>query len=240
MYLQARYPAIATTQNWYIALAHSVRDRMLERWVDTVKAYAARDVQGRVLLLGRVPDRPAARQQPDVPRHRGRRARRYRRARPGPRRVARARGRAGPRQRRPRPARRVLSRLARRARATRDGLRDSLRVRHLRPGDPRRLAGGDHRQVAALRQPLGNRAPRGRLVCELRRPHRALHRQRRSSSRSLGTGEPRQGHRVRHSGPGLSRQHLQHVAALAQRGRRVVRLRATSTSATTTARSARR
>jgi len=45
MYLQARYPAIATTQNWYIALAHSVRDRMLERWVNTVKAYAARDVK---------------------------------------------------------------------------------------------------------------------------------------------------------------------------------------------------
>jgi len=45
MYLQARYPAIATTQNWYMALAHSVRDRMLERWVETVKAYAARDVK---------------------------------------------------------------------------------------------------------------------------------------------------------------------------------------------------
>jgi len=45
MYLQARYPAIATTQNWYVALAHSVRDRMLERWVNTVKAYAARDVK---------------------------------------------------------------------------------------------------------------------------------------------------------------------------------------------------
>ena len=45
MYLQARYPAIATRQNWYIALAHSVRDRMLERWVNTVMAYAARDVK---------------------------------------------------------------------------------------------------------------------------------------------------------------------------------------------------
>ena len=45
MYLQARYPAIATTQNWYVALAQSVRDRMLERWVNTVKAYAHRDVK---------------------------------------------------------------------------------------------------------------------------------------------------------------------------------------------------
>jgi starch phosphorylase len=45
MYLQARYPAIATMQNWYVALAQSIRDRMLERWVNTVKAYAARDVK---------------------------------------------------------------------------------------------------------------------------------------------------------------------------------------------------
>ena len=45
MYLQGRYPAIATKQNWYIALAHSVRDRMLERWVSAVKAYSARDVK---------------------------------------------------------------------------------------------------------------------------------------------------------------------------------------------------
>jgi glycogen phosphorylase len=45
MYLQARYPAIATTHNWYMALAHSIRDRMLERWVDSVKAYASRDVK---------------------------------------------------------------------------------------------------------------------------------------------------------------------------------------------------
>jgi glycogen phosphorylase len=36
------------------------------------------------------------------------------------------------------------------------GLRHPLRVRHLRPGDPRRLAGGDGRQVAALRQPVGD------------------------------------------------------------------------------------
>jgi starch phosphorylase len=45
MFLQARYPAIATTHNWYMALAHSIRDRMLDRWVDSVKAYAAKDVK---------------------------------------------------------------------------------------------------------------------------------------------------------------------------------------------------
>jgi starch phosphorylase len=45
MYLQGRYPEIANTQNWYVALAHSIRDRMLERWVNSVKAYASRDVK---------------------------------------------------------------------------------------------------------------------------------------------------------------------------------------------------
>ena len=45
MYLQARYPEIANPQNWYVALAHSIRDRMLERWVNSVKAYASPDVK---------------------------------------------------------------------------------------------------------------------------------------------------------------------------------------------------
>src|SRR5579864_3664413 len=42
--LQARYPAIATPHDWYMAPAYSVRDRMLARWVATVQTYAARDV----------------------------------------------------------------------------------------------------------------------------------------------------------------------------------------------------
>jgi starch phosphorylase len=43
--LQARYPDIAAPRDWYMALAYSVRDRMLERWASTVQAYAARDVK---------------------------------------------------------------------------------------------------------------------------------------------------------------------------------------------------
>ena len=38
-------------------------------------------------------------------------------------------------------------------------LRHPLRVRHFRSGHPRWLAVRDHRQVAAERQPVGNRAP---------------------------------------------------------------------------------
>ena len=45
VYLQARYPEIATPHDWYMALACSVRDRMLARWVSPVRAYAAKDVK---------------------------------------------------------------------------------------------------------------------------------------------------------------------------------------------------
>jgi starch phosphorylase len=44
-YLQARYPDIATTHDWYMALAYSVRDRLLARWVSTAQTYAVRDVK---------------------------------------------------------------------------------------------------------------------------------------------------------------------------------------------------
>ncbi|SIT35692.1 glycogen phosphorylase [Paraburkholderia ribeironis] len=43
--LQARYPAIAAPQHWYMALAYSVRDRMLARWAATVQTYAAHDAR---------------------------------------------------------------------------------------------------------------------------------------------------------------------------------------------------
>jgi starch phosphorylase len=42
---RARYPDIATPRDWYMALAYSVRDRMLERWVATVQTYASREVK---------------------------------------------------------------------------------------------------------------------------------------------------------------------------------------------------
>ena len=170
--LQARYPDIATPHDWYMALAYSVRDRMLARWVEHGADLRRARREGRLLPLGRVPDRPAARQQPGQPRHRGERARGDAGARPGPRRAARARRRAGPRQRRPRPAGRLLPGFARDARGAGDRLRHPLRVRHLRSGDPRRLAGRGHRQVAAEGQPVGDRAPGRELLRQLRRPHR--------------------------------------------------------------------
>jgi starch phosphorylase len=44
-YIQARPPELATSHDWYMALAFTVRDRMLERWQATVRADAQRDVK---------------------------------------------------------------------------------------------------------------------------------------------------------------------------------------------------
>ena len=44
-YLQARLPEFATPYDWYMALAYSVRDRLLARWQSTVRTCAARDVK---------------------------------------------------------------------------------------------------------------------------------------------------------------------------------------------------
>jgi starch phosphorylase len=38
-YLQGKFPAIATKQDYYSALAYVVRDRMLRHWIDTTKTY---------------------------------------------------------------------------------------------------------------------------------------------------------------------------------------------------------
>lgn len=37
-YQQARLPEFATTNDWYIALAYAVRDRLAERWIHTVRS----------------------------------------------------------------------------------------------------------------------------------------------------------------------------------------------------------
>ncbi|CAG9266432.1 glycogen/starch/alpha-glucan phosphorylase [Paraburkholderia caribensis] len=43
--LQARPLAIATPHDWYMALAYSVRDRMLARWAATIQTYAAQELR---------------------------------------------------------------------------------------------------------------------------------------------------------------------------------------------------
>ena len=41
-YLQARFPEVTTVNDNYMALAYTVRDRLLQRWVDTARAYLHR------------------------------------------------------------------------------------------------------------------------------------------------------------------------------------------------------
>ncbi|NUY02498.1 glycogen/starch/alpha-glucan phosphorylase [Paraburkholderia youngii] len=43
--LLGRYPAIASPHDWYMALAYSVRDRMLARWAASVRTYAVSDAR---------------------------------------------------------------------------------------------------------------------------------------------------------------------------------------------------
>src|SRR5512138_1117874 len=41
-YVQAKFPALATKNDYYQALAYAVRDRMLQRWISTAALYTAR------------------------------------------------------------------------------------------------------------------------------------------------------------------------------------------------------
>ncbi len=40
-YVQGKFPALATENDYYMALAYAVRDRMLQRWISTAAAYTA-------------------------------------------------------------------------------------------------------------------------------------------------------------------------------------------------------
>jgi len=41
-YMQGKFPALATTNDYYMALAYAVRDRMLQHWISTAAAYTKR------------------------------------------------------------------------------------------------------------------------------------------------------------------------------------------------------
>jgi len=44
-YVQGRVPRLATKQDWYMALAYTVRDRLLHRWICSVEGTMAKDVR---------------------------------------------------------------------------------------------------------------------------------------------------------------------------------------------------
>ena len=42
LYVQGKFPAVATLKDFYLALAYAVRDRLLQRWISTAAAYTTR------------------------------------------------------------------------------------------------------------------------------------------------------------------------------------------------------
>jgi glycogen phosphorylase len=44
-YEQGQLPTTATTLDYYLAIASAIRDRLLQRWVDTVRMYLNDDVR---------------------------------------------------------------------------------------------------------------------------------------------------------------------------------------------------
>jgi starch phosphorylase len=40
-YIQGKFPALATKTDYYMALAHAIRDRIMQRWISTAAAYTA-------------------------------------------------------------------------------------------------------------------------------------------------------------------------------------------------------
>ncbi len=44
-YIQGKYPGIATKNDFYLALAYTVRDRLLQRWINTVETYFQQNVK---------------------------------------------------------------------------------------------------------------------------------------------------------------------------------------------------
>jgi glucan phosphorylase len=39
LYTQGKFPALATQNDYYLALAYTVRDHLLQRWISTAAAY---------------------------------------------------------------------------------------------------------------------------------------------------------------------------------------------------------
>ena len=179
----------------------------------------------RLLPLGRVPAGAAPRQQPAEPRPAGGGAAGDVRARLRPRRHPGPGGGARPRQRGARAPGRLLHGLARDARDPDARLRHPLRVRDLRPADPRRLAGREDRQVAGPRQPLGDPPAGDRRRRVPRRAHRGLPGRAGPLPRALGARARRARGRLRRADPRLPERHREPPAPVEGGGHRVLRLR---------------
>ena len=60
-YVRSTLPEQATRNDWYLALAYAVRDRLLDKWIRTARTLMTAGRPRRRLLLRRVPPRSAPR-----------------------------------------------------------------------------------------------------------------------------------------------------------------------------------
>ncbi|MEM7773463.1 MAG: glycogen phosphorylase, partial [Cyanobacteria bacterium P01_A01_bin.37] len=49
-YIQGKFPEVATPNDYYMALAYTVRDRLLLRWINTTQTYFKQDVRAVAYL----------------------------------------------------------------------------------------------------------------------------------------------------------------------------------------------
>ena len=241
LFFQGRHPAIASRNDFYLATAYAVRDRLFQRGVKSLDllfqhpeartvAYLSAEfligpqLAANLVNLGIYESMQKALATIDVRLDD----------------LVEHEREPGSRQWRPRPARGLLPRLARHPGSARHRLRHPLRIRHFRPGDPRRLAGRAHRQMAAPRLSLGSGPPRTGRRRVFRRPHGAICRRIRSPAGALASRRNRARHPPRHADSRLPRRHLQPAAAVVRTGGRDVSTSRLSMSATTRKRSSRR
>ena len=187
MYSVAKDQYTARDFDVYQGLAYAVRDRLMERWFRTQNTYYHRDAKRVYYLSLEFLHGAGPAQQRPQPGRRGRlHARPWRSSASGLEDIARAGVGRRPGQRRPGPPRGLHPGLGGHPGAALLRLRHPLRVRHLPAEDPGRLPGRVPRQLAALRQPLGDPALRRHLPGALLRPHRARHGRARAGTASTG------------------------------------------------------
>ncbi len=58
LYIQAKFPKIATKNDYYMALAYTVRDRLLNRWLHTSQTYLEKAPRGWIQSLGLLQQQP--------------------------------------------------------------------------------------------------------------------------------------------------------------------------------------
>ena len=196
----AKFHAVATKNDYYQALAYTVRDRLLEHWLESMpNVLRARQPHG-LLLVGRVPDRATTGEEPALPRYlrRGASARCRSSASISTSWSSAKKSRASataasavsrlatwthwPRWRSPRSATAFATSSASSTRIIEDGWQREIADKWLRLGNPWEVA-----------------APRARVSRAVRRPDRAPLRRARPAAGALDPRPHREGRAVRHA-----------------------------------------